>query len=55
MTRRHAWRPPLVFAAVTFGAVLALQRRASGGSLAPMVAHLTWSAMMLFLLQPLFA
>jgi uncharacterized protein len=47
--------PMLVFAAITFGVVLGLQRRASGGILAPMAAHVTWSVMMLFLLQPLFA
>jgi membrane protease YdiL (CAAX protease family) len=46
--------PMLVFAAVTLGLVLALQRRASGGILAPIMTHLTWSAMMLFLLPPLF-
>jgi uncharacterized protein len=47
--------PMLVFAALTLGVVLALQRRASGGVLAPIITHVTWSAMMLFLLPPLFA
>lgn len=46
--------PMLVFAALTLGFVLALQRRASGGILAPMVTHVTWSTMMLFLLPLLF-
>jgi membrane protease YdiL (CAAX protease family) len=46
--------PMLVFAAVTLGLVLALQRRASGGILAPIITHVVWSAMMLFLLPPLF-
>ncbi len=46
--------PMLVFAAVTLGLVLALQRRASGGILAPIITHVTWSAMMLFVLPPLF-
>jgi membrane protease YdiL (CAAX protease family) len=46
--------PMLVFAALTLGFVLALQRRASGGILAPMITHVTWSMMMLFLLPPLF-
>lgn len=46
--------PMLVFAAITLGLVLALQRRASGGILAPIITHVTWSAMMLFLLPPLF-
>jgi membrane protease YdiL (CAAX protease family) len=47
--------PMLVFAALTLGLVLALQRRASGGILAPIITHLTWSTMMLFLLPPLFS
>jgi membrane protease YdiL (CAAX protease family) len=46
--------PMLVFAAVTLGLVLALQRRASGGILAPIITHVTWSAIMLFALPPLF-
>ena len=45
--------PMLVFAALTLGAVLGLQRRASGGILAPMITHLTWSTVMLFALPPL--
>jgi membrane protease YdiL (CAAX protease family) len=44
----------LVFAAVTLGLVLALERRSSGGILAPIITHVTWSMMMLFLLPPLF-
>jgi len=46
--------PMLVFAALTLGVVLAALRRASGGILAPVLTHVTWSAMMLFLLEPLF-
>jgi membrane protease YdiL (CAAX protease family) len=46
--------PMLVFAALTLGLVLALQRRASGGILAPIMTHVTWSTLMLFLLPPLF-
>ena len=46
--------PMLVFAALTLGVVLALQRRASGGILAPIITHITWSMIMLFLLPPLF-
>ncbi|HEY1489080.1 MAG TPA: type II CAAX endopeptidase family protein [Micromonosporaceae bacterium] len=46
--------PMLVFAAFTLGFVLGLQRRASGGILAPMLTHVTWSAVMLFALPPLF-
>jgi membrane protease YdiL (CAAX protease family) len=45
--------PMLVFAALTLGAVLGLQRRASGGILASMITHVTWSAIMLFTLPPL--
>ncbi|CAN5666843.1 type II CAAX endopeptidase family protein [soil metagenome] len=45
--------PMLVFAAVTLGVVLALQRRASGGILASMLTHVTWSTAMLFALPPL--
>lgn len=47
--------PMLVFAAVTLGFVLALQRRASGGILGPILTHVTWSMVMLFVLPPLFA
>jgi membrane protease YdiL (CAAX protease family) len=45
--------PMLVFAALVLGTLFALQRRASGGILAPMLTHLTWSAIMLFALPPL--
>lgn len=47
--------PMLVFAAVLLGTVLALQRRASGGVLAPVLTHVTWSTVMLFALPPLIA
>ncbi len=47
--------PMLVFAACTLGFVLALQRRASGGILAPILTHVTWSTAMLFVLPPIFA
>jgi CAAX protease family protein len=42
--------PILVFAAVLLGAVLGLERRASGGILAPMLTHITWSMIVLFAL-----
>jgi membrane protease YdiL (CAAX protease family) len=45
--------PMLVFAAAVLGTVLALQRRASGGILAPILTHVTWSTVMLFALPPL--
>ncbi len=47
--------PMLVFAALTLGLVFGLQRRASGGILAPMITHVTWSMIMVFALPPLFA
>jgi membrane protease YdiL (CAAX protease family) len=45
--------PMLVFAAFLLGFVLALQRRASGGILAPILTHITWSMTMLFALPAL--
>jgi membrane protease YdiL (CAAX protease family) len=45
----------LAFAAITLGAVLGLQRRASGGILAPILTHVTWSTVMVFALPPLFS
>jgi membrane protease YdiL (CAAX protease family) len=47
--------PALVLASVPMGLLFALQRRASGGIQAPMISHLTWSALMLRFLPPLFA
>jgi membrane protease YdiL (CAAX protease family) len=47
--------PALVFAAVVLGTVVALQRRASGGILAPILTHITWSLSLLFVLPPIFA
>lgn len=47
--------PMLVFAAATLGVVLGLQRRASGGILAPVLTHVTWSLVMVLALPPLFA
>lgn len=43
----------LVFAAFLLGLVLGLQRRASGGILAPILTHITWSTTMLFALPAL--
>jgi membrane protease YdiL (CAAX protease family) len=47
--------PVLVFAAALLGAVVALERRASGGILAPILTHITWSLSMLLVLPPIFA
>ena len=44
----------LSFAAVLLGAVVGLQRRASGGILAPILTHCTWSLTMLIALPLLF-
>lgn len=45
----------LAFAAVLLGGVCGLQRRASGGVLAPILTHVTWSSVMLFALPAIFA
>jgi ABC-type uncharacterized transport system permease subunit len=42
----------LGFAAVLLGAVVSLQRRATGGVLAPVLTHVTWSVLM-FVALPL--
>ena len=44
----------LTFAALLLGAVVGLQRRASGGILAPILTHCTWSVAMLFVLPAVF-
>ncbi|SFH97467.1 type II CAAX endopeptidase family protein [Nocardioides psychrotolerans] len=44
----------LSFAALLLGVVVGLQRRASGGILAPILTHCTWSLSMLFALPLLF-
>ncbi len=44
----------LAFAAVLLGALVGLERRASGGILGPILTHVTWSLSMLFLLPALF-
>ncbi len=46
--------PALVLAASVMGTLFAAQRRASGGIQAPVLTHLTWSALMLRYLPPLF-
>jgi membrane protease YdiL (CAAX protease family) len=46
--------PALVLASVALGTVLAVQREATGGIQAPVLTHLTWSALMLRFLPPLF-
>jgi membrane protease YdiL (CAAX protease family) len=47
--------PALVLASGVMGGLFAMQRRATGGIEAPMLTHVTWSALMLRFLPPLFA
>lgn len=44
----------LAFAAALLGIVVGLERRASGGILAPVLTHVTWGLAMLYALPPLF-
>ena len=46
--------PALILASGVMGGLFGLQRRASGGIQAPTITHLTWSALMLKFLPPLF-
>jgi hypothetical protein len=46
--------PALVLAAIVMGTLFGWQRRVSGGIQAPVLTHLTWSALMLRYLPPLF-
>ena len=45
----------LAFAAILLGVVVGLERRASGGILAPILTHCTWSVTMLLALPALFS
>jgi len=44
----------LAFAGLLLGALVGLERRATGGILAPIITHVVWSAAMLFVLAALF-
>jgi hypothetical protein len=46
--------PMLGFAAIVLGTVCALERRASGGVLAPMLTHFGWGLIMVLVLPPVF-
>lgn len=46
--------PMLGFAAIILGTVCALERRASGGVLAPVLTHFVWGLTMVLALPPLF-
>jgi uncharacterized protein len=45
----------LAFAALVLGTVVGMERRASGGVLAPILTHVTWSTTMLLVLPAIFA
>lgn len=46
--------PMLGFAAIILGTICALERRASGGVLAPMLTHFFWGLIMVLVLPPIF-
>jgi CAAX protease family protein len=46
--------PMLVFAAVLLGALVGLERRATGGIQAPIITHVVWSVTMLVVLPAMF-
>jgi membrane protease YdiL (CAAX protease family) len=46
--------PMLVFAAVLLGALVGLERRATGGIQAPIITHVIWSVTMLVVLPAMF-
>ncbi|OBK17546.1 CPBP family intramembrane glutamic endopeptidase [Mycobacterium asiaticum] len=49
-----AGNPMLGFAGIILGTVNALQRRATGGILAPMLTHFFWGLIMVLVLPPMF-
>jgi membrane protease YdiL (CAAX protease family) len=49
-----AGNPALVLAGLVTSVIFGWQRAATGGVLAPAVAHVTWSVLMLRLIPPLF-
>lgn len=53
LTTTVTGNPMLVLAAVILGVLVGLQRRVTGGILAPMLTHVIWSLSMLFILPPL--
>jgi hypothetical protein len=46
--------PALTIAGALMGTLFGLQRRATGGVQAPIITHVTWSALMLRYMPPLF-
>jgi uncharacterized protein len=53
-TLASSQNPMLAFAAIVLGTVCALERRATGGVLAPILTHFTWTLVVLLGLPPLF-
>lgn len=54
ITTAASGNPMLGFAAVILGTVCALERRATGGVLAPTITHLVWGLIMVLALPPIF-
>lgn len=54
LTTATTRNPALVLAAAAMGTLWSLQRRATGGLQAPVLTHVTWSALMVRFLPPLF-
>jgi membrane protease YdiL (CAAX protease family) len=54
LTTSATRNPALVLASGVMGTLFAVQRRASGGLLAPILTHVTWSALMLRFLPTVF-
>ncbi|WP_278265764.1 CPBP family intramembrane glutamic endopeptidase [Nocardia sp. AG03] len=54
LTTAATRNPALVLAAAVMGTLFGLQRRATGGIRASLIAHLTWSTLMLHFMPPLF-
>lgn len=53
-TLASSQNPMLAFAAIILGTVCALERRATGGVLAPILTHFVWTLVVLLGLPPLF-
>jgi membrane protease YdiL (CAAX protease family) len=53
-TLASSQNPMLAFAAIVLGTVCALERRATGGVLAPILTHFVWTLVVLLGLPPLF-
>lgn len=54
ITTAASGNPMLGFAAIILGTVCALERRATGGVLAPTLTHLVWGLIMVLALPPIF-